>query len=454
MIQFNINMPSTKVSQKLKLLLLSLVTVLLILEIGLRLSGWIILSVQDQRNKAAFKNKNNYRVLCIGESTTFLGGEDSYPNQLQKSLNTSSKNKQFTVINKGIPGIGTAFILSNVNQWMNEYNPDIVVAMMGINDHNTLIPVDQVSLQKLSLFKNLRVYKLTRWLTTNVMESLKSKTKAATIPATTSTTPFKKRKATDFEGQVAESILNAPPTIQKLYAAGLLYEGSLQDEKAEDVFKALIQINDNNTLERKFYLKLGSTLLKQKNFPELIGVVDYLLVNPYDANASAWINAMCDDPQGSLYAARFLESKVQKDPSSPPLLDLLGSCHWKQNRIAQAETYFKQSEEIRLNHYNPTTKTNYLKLNEILNTHGVSKVFVQYPLRDIKPLKKLFISASEKDKIIFVDNYHTFKESTEGHGYTYLFTDRFAGNFGHCTKEGNHLLAQNIANAIIKDVLK
>jgi len=35
--------------------------------------------------------------------------------------------------------------------------------------------------------------------------------------------------------------------------------------------------------------------------------------------------------------------------------------------------------------------------------------------------------------------------------YNDYFTDMFAGDFGHCTRKGNRLLAENIANVILKE---
>jgi len=51
-----------------------------------------------------------------------------------------------------------------------------------------------------------------------------------------------------------------------------------------------------------------------------------------------------------------------------------------------------------------------------------------------------------------VDNERIFKETVSNDGYEAYFKDAFAGDFGHCTEKGNRLLAENIANTIIKEV--
>jgi hypothetical protein len=53
--------------------------------------------------------------------------------------------------------------------------------------------------------------------------------------------------------------------------------------------------------------------------------------------------------------------------------------------------------------------------------------------------------------IIFVDNEKIFKDALKEESPKEYFTDMFAGDFGHCTPKGNRLLAQNIADAILKE---
>ena len=47
-----------------------------------------------------------------------------------------------------------------------------------------------------------------------------------------------------------------------------------------------------------------------------------------------------------------------------------------------------------------------------------------------------------------VDNEQTFKNALKEKSFDQLFTDSFAGEFGHCTREGNRILAENIAKSV------
>jgi hypothetical protein len=74
---------------------------------------------------------------------------------------------------------------------------------------------------------------------------------------------------------------------------------------------------------------------------------------------------------------------------------------------------------------------------------------VQYPVRNIEPLKRMF-KEETGDSIIFVDNEKIFKDVIRKEGYKEYFGDMFGGDFGHCTQKGNMLLAENIASVILK----
>jgi len=48
-----------------------------------------------------------------------------------------------------------------------------------------------------------------------------------------------------------------------------------------------------------------------------------------------------------------------------------------------------------------------------------------------------------------LDHFH-FRDALKEHPYSELFTDNFGGEFGHCTPKGNSILAENIAEVILK----
>src|SRR3989338_1292611 len=150
--------------RKTGLIIFGLFFGVLMLEAGLRLAGFTYLAWQDYQNSRALKkeDKGEYRILCLGESTTALGGEDAYPRQLERILNRRLPERRSTVINKGLPGADTSLIISELERYLNSYSPDMVIAMMGINDDDaeSYLLLKNRFYRFKALIKGSRVYKL------------------------------------------------------------------------------------------------------------------------------------------------------------------------------------------------------------------------------------------------------------------------------------------------------
>lgn len=114
------------------------------------------------------------------------------------------------------------------------------------------------------------------------------------------------------------------------------------------------------------------------------------------------------------------------------------------------KVYAEKANNLRNGYCNPKTVNNYLALKQILYKRNIKLVCVQYPMRNITSLKKIF--EEEAGDMIFVDNEKIFKGAVRKEGYKEYFKDMFGGDFGHCTDKGNDLLARNIADAILKEV--
>jgi len=100
--------------------------------------------------------------------------------------------------------------------------------------------------------------------------------------------------------------------------------------------------------------------------------------------------------------------------------------------------------------YAAVTIANYRKIRQLLEERGIPLVAMQYPTRKLQPLKDIF---SGDSGIYFVSN-ENMKALAESNGYGKYFVDMYAGDFGHCTMEGNALVAENAAKVILEEVLK
>jgi len=163
----------TSFFQKIALVILSVFIFLILIEAGLRISGFVILSLQERRNMAALMQRGEYLILCLGESTT----QGQYPKFLQEELNRRNTGIRFTVIDKGVTGTNTSIILSGLESDISEYLPDMVITMMGINDSGPYMPYGPVSDSKAAnFFKSFRIYKLVRILRLNIMAGINKRT--------------------------------------------------------------------------------------------------------------------------------------------------------------------------------------------------------------------------------------------------------------------------------------
>jgi len=98
------------------------------------------------------KTRNEYRILCIGDSSTFGSNVDqnqSYPAQLEKILNQCNNNRIYRVINAGCEGY-TSFQVMRLLECKGSFiKPDFVVITCGLNDS-----IDRIESDLMSDFRN------------------------------------------------------------------------------------------------------------------------------------------------------------------------------------------------------------------------------------------------------------------------------------------------------------
>ena len=164
----------TSFQQKICLIGLGIFLAAAGLEVSLRLGGWLFFVLQESRNRISSETGHTYRILCLGESTTGLGGESSYPSQLEEILNNRSSDNKFKVINKGLPSSTTGTILLYLEGFLNKYQPDIVVTMIGANDSEYgALDMGRWS-TKIKLFlEHFRIYKLYKLLNLHASHKIK-----------------------------------------------------------------------------------------------------------------------------------------------------------------------------------------------------------------------------------------------------------------------------------------
>lgn len=435
----------------------------------MRLGGSVFVYFQENSNRIAMERPGAYRILCLGESTTACGGNNSYPDQLEKILNHANSGVTFSVINKGVVGTNSTAIISSLEDNLNKYNPQMVIAMMGINDQgNYLIDKPPVSLNTFSsFFYSLKITKLIR-LTCRAafISGHKEPFKEPVAPQTSQ--PIEKNINMDtadnyrlcvasgtfciIQGNLSqaeklfrEAIALWPDKDEAYIGLGRAYAMQLKYKEAEECFRKADGINHSND---QLLAEMGWFFMEQKKYSQaeetLLRAVQ---INPLNEKASIELGRLYINQSEFRKAEECLNKIIKINPHSDAAYAAMGVLNNKRGDSAQAREYFDKATSLMQYYDYPQFSLNYRKLKEILDKRGVVLVCVQYPMRSILPLKEML---SGYEGITFVDNEMIFKDRVSKEGYSKYFVDMFGGDFGHCTTEGYKLLAGNIARAILK----
>lgn len=480
-----LNKIKSVLGQKITIIVIGLFFFVILLEVVLRIAGFLTLYQREFGNKVSLDKKDEYRIICLGESTTAAGGKHSWPAQLEEILNEQNIGIRFRVINKGIECTNTTFILSHLEAYLNKYNPDMVITMMGVNDagieYYRGIPEADTE-----LFKNFRTYRFLRTIWMHIVNKAKKPGRYGTQKEETSPPSREKYPSTaskDFKDPNDFNYLLDAYYIKKTeYNFDKKGKQGESLEKAEDLLKRAIGADSENN---ELYVQLADCYILHKRYKEAEEILKKIMTKaPRDAYAFT-ILGWCYREQGRFAEAenilkkaieinpqykraywelaigyrrqgkykeleRLAETIIKSDLKNDFFYGLIATFYKEVEKPREAEEYYKKVDEARLKYYNPATRYNYNKLREIVSQR-IKLVCVQYPMRNIEPLKNLFDS---REGVIFVDNEKIFKNALKNAKYDDYFCDNFAGDFGHCTDKGNKLLAKNIANTILKEVFK
>ncbi|MCP4648488.1 MAG: tetratricopeptide repeat protein [PVC group bacterium] len=480
--------------KKLLFTLFGCLIFLAILEFGLRIGGQIFLSLQEHRNEISLKQKDSCRILCLGESTTALGGNYSYPRQLEKILNQSKDiNKKFTVINKGIPAINTGLLLLQLQDNLDKYKPDIVITMIGINDK-----LGEIRNKEDNYFTSFRVYKLAKFIYSSLsnkghkpkdvqdiavalsdaqLESLQVMEKD--LKKKIESNPQEYELYTDLgicyldqgkyfesEKSLKQAVAMNPKSMRAYFELGVCLQKQGKYQESEKVFVRAIEISEDNWMP---YVQLSACYRSQRKYEQSRQILEEAIEKHPEVHwLFSELGMVCKEQGKTEQAKLFLQKAIelnQKKDHVWPYIEL-GRLYRSEGRNDEAKEMIKQailidpknkwakfetdgfnSNQVRLESNSPVTAYNYQKIAKMIADRGIRHLCVQYPMRKVSDLERIL--KSYRKNIVFIDNKLVLKEAVEKDGYKEYFTDRFAGDFGHCTAKGNRLLAENIAKFII-----
>jgi len=510
-------MTKTSFLQKMLLILLGIILAMVLLERAMRLGGLSLLLLKERDNKVSF-DEDEIRILCVGESTTAMGGKSSYPSQLESILNQKGLSKKFKVINKGLVSTTSDEILGALEGHLDRYRPHIVVGMIGINDY--LIERNVFSFKGEAFIKKFKVFKLYELIRLKLVDKSKTKEeyskdsivliekekiafgqqdvqneldvslymftqgervieemKAAYEKVRN---PFGRRSIAllikkqnarmawilvrigknlrsqghckDAEKFLSLAIRKDSNNVGAYVEQGRCYKESGDFEGALEYFKKASAISPDSLLVK---IEMGNCYSALNKYDEAYAIAQSIFGE--DIHQEAAVNSQIAGWfKGEKYydfAENRMLKAIEKNSNNYLLYEDLADLYAGHEEKEKAKEFYRKSLLVEAENegYPMVTVHNYNKIVDLVGRRGIRMIVMQYPQRQIEPLKKIFWT---EIPILFLENKDNFEKALQYESYKDYFSDRFGGNFGHCTYKGNHLIADNLANLIIEGCLK
>ena len=421
----------------------------IVLEIGLRLGGLAFFWAQKYRNTCSIRQKGAYRIMCLGESTT----ANQYPAFLEEALNKRQTGMKFSVIDRGRPGTDTTAILESLEANLDEYHPDMVITMMGINDGGTHMPHEAVSDPAfLHFLKSFRVYKLARLCGLHISARLEDARRHAveSDPANSAAhinlgVVYRNLgRLAAAEAEYTKALRIAPGGEQAYVELAWVYWEQRRLKEAEAALTKALELVPSDA---GAHVQLARIYREQGRFAEAEALCrQAVTLAPDSAAAYLELGWVFLDTGKLLEVEAACKKAIELDPRNDRAYLTLAAFYRKNNDLTLAKEFEDKARKLGSSGYSAVTAGNYLKLKAVLDKRGVRYVCMQYPMRPIEPLKKIF--RGETAGMIFVENEKVFKDAVQDASYREYFVDMFGGDFGHCTKKGNTLLGENAASVI------
>jgi len=222
--------------------------------------------------------------------------------------------------------------------------------------------------------------------------------------------------------EMLQKAIELNPDDEMMYVElGRAYYSQGKFKDAEEMFEKAIDRDPDNRLA---YRELGWVYYDQGKFKEAEEIFKQgIKLNPYDYWA--------DFENKDLHLGLVLLYEMQ-------------------GRYDEAEEVYNKISKIKES--SPALAENYQRMYRILDEKGIRFAVMQYPTRNIGELKDIFDESQQKN-IVFISNEENFKSALSNASFADYFIDRFGGSFGHCTLRGNRLIAENVADVIMSELV-
>src|SRR5687767_14064400 len=118
------------------------------------------------------------------------------------------------------------------------------------------------------------------------------------------------------------------------------------------------------------------------------------------------------------------------------------------SRLAGGDVSVGGSASMETGGFGEVTRENYRHIARTLRERGIRFFAMQYPLQAPEPLASIF---PPEWRVPVIRNDRNFREALRERPYGALFQDRFAGSFGHCSKDGYTLIAHEVVRRLLQE---
>lgn len=385
---------------------------LVVLELGFQVTHFVLFKTQHNSTQQIFKT-NEIRILCIGESITAGVPENapnSYPRILEKKLKEQYPKFNFRVINRGMAGVRTSFILKSLPEWLEKDKPQIVISMLGLGDRFFTNEIFSLNFSPFwtEIFQKSRVFRFF-----NLASNL-----------------FLRKFEHSLETPVWETKLEDDIVYRDLFmkASVAFNEGN---------FDSSLLLFQQFVSEMQQRRTLGPFVSRSHRY--FLKIPESLIDHYYGALRS--ILLIHERKKTLKLAEATILNAVKLDPESPFLHFMVSRFYFDIKNNVFGKQYQESANKLMDRYVLKSGQENYRLINRIIQEKGIIHVAMQYPLR---PLEYLKVMLENDDRTYYVDNKKSFVNLvTEQTYYTY-FTDNCGGMYGHGTTLANTLIVQNI----------
>ncbi|RKX96111.1 MAG: hypothetical protein DRP84_02140 [Spirochaetes bacterium] len=254
-----------------------------------------------------------------------------------------------------------------------------------------------------------------------------------------------------FNELFAQAMEAAPKKDEMFYAKMAdIFRRYRHHDKAIEIWKKIISIKGNFV---RWYFELAWEYVYEEKYNDAIEILKKAVDLFPECDEVYMLLGICYiDQERYSEAEKLLERARVMFPECSQIYNISSLLYNKQGKRKLSEKFHKKKEYLESKYYNPQTRHNYRKLRDIVLKKGIRLVCVQYPLRSASALKKMLEPLNPDNDIIFVSNEKNFQQAIINESYHEYFTSNSSGDFGHYSDKGNRLLAENIADVILKEV--